>query len=60
MKQFIDIKIGLKEEHLNMNPLFEKVYTPPGYGEEMISRIYGDGSLYYLMRIEAAHTRKMS
>ena len=49
MNQFIEIKKGLKEEHLNINPLFEKVYTPPGYGEDMISRLYSDGSLYYLI-----------
>ncbi len=50
MDQFIEIKKGLKEEHININPLFEKVYTPPGYGEDMISRLYNDGSLYYLIK----------
>lgn len=49
MNQFIDIKKGLKEEHQNARPLFEKVYTPPGYGNDMISRLYNDGSLYYLV-----------
>ncbi len=55
MNQFIKIKKGLKEEHLNMSPLFEKVYTPPGYGEDMISRLYRDGSLYYLIDNEDAY-----
>ena len=50
MDQFIEIKKGLKEEHININPLFEKVYMPPGYGEDMISRLYNDGSLYYLIK----------
>lgn len=54
MIQFIKIKKGLKEEHLDMNPLFEKIYTPPGYGEDMISRLYRDGSLYYLIDNEDA------
>jgi len=49
MNQFIDIKKGLKEDHLSVSLLFEKVYTPPGYGNEMISRLYNDGSLYYLV-----------
>ncbi|MBN2635899.1 MAG: hypothetical protein JXR61_06490 [Prolixibacteraceae bacterium] len=49
MNQFIDIKKGLKEDHLSASPLFEKIYTPPGYGNDMISRLYNDGSLYYLV-----------
>lgn len=39
---------GLKPHHLNELPLFEKTYLPPDYGDKLISRVYPDGSLYYL------------
>lgn len=39
---------GLKVEHKNEQPLFEKIYTPPAYGDKMVSRLYCDGTLYYL------------
>ncbi|MEN8115379.1 MAG: hypothetical protein ABFS16_00250 [Bacteroidota bacterium] len=48
MSQFIQNNIGLKEQHKNQNPLFEKTYIPPDYGERLISRVYPDGCLYYL------------
>jgi len=39
---------GLKEKHKKEQPLFEKTYTPPSYGDKMVSRLYRDGSLYFL------------
>lgn len=39
---------GLKPQHISEMPLFEKVYTPLEYGDKLISRVYNDGSLYYL------------
>ena len=39
---------GLQKEHKNQFPIFEKKYTPPGGGKELVSRLYKDGSLYYL------------
>lgn len=39
---------GLKPHHQVENPLFEKTYVPPGFGNHLVSRLYADGSLYYL------------
>lgn len=39
---------GLKPHHPIELPLFEKTYLPPDYGDKLISRVYADGSLYYL------------
>jgi hypothetical protein len=39
---------GLKPQHISEMPLFEKVYTPLEYGDKLVSRVYNDGSLYYL------------
>lgn len=39
---------GLKSQHMSEVPLFEKVYMPLEYGNKLISRVYRDGSLYYL------------
>lgn len=48
MKQFIENNTGLKDKHKKEEPLFEKKYVHPGSNKEMVSRLYGDGSLYYL------------
>ncbi len=39
---------GLKPQHLEETPLFEKTYIPPSFGNHLVSRVYADGSLYYL------------
>ena len=39
---------GLKPQHLDETPLFEKTYVPPSFGNHLVSRVYADGSLYYL------------
>jgi len=39
---------GLKPQHQEELPLFEKTYVPPSYGNHLVSRVYADGSLYYL------------
>lgn len=39
---------GLKPQHMSEIPLFEKIYMPLEYGDKLISRVYNDGSLYYL------------
>lgn len=39
---------GLKPQHITEIPLFEKVYMPLEFGDKLISRVYNDGSLYYL------------
>lgn len=39
---------GLKPQHRLEFPLFEKTYIPSGYGDQLVSRLYADGSLYYL------------
>lgn len=39
-------------EHENLNPLYEKNYFPPDYGLKQVSRLYGDGSLYFLSQLE--------
>ncbi len=39
---------GLKTKHQAELPLFEKTYIPPSYGDHLLSRVYADGSLYYL------------
>jgi len=48
MIQFIQNINGIQPTHQNENPLFEKTNTPPDYGDSLISRLYSDGSLYYL------------
>jgi len=39
---------GLKPQHQVEPPLFEKTYVPPSFGNHLVSRVYADGSLYYL------------
>lgn len=39
---------GLKPQHRLEFPLFEKTYIPSGHGDQLVSRLYADGSLYYL------------
>lgn len=39
---------GLKPQHQEEVPLFEKTYIPPSFGNHLVSRVYADGSLYYL------------
>ena len=39
---------GLKPQHQAEAPLFEKTYVPPSFGNHLVSRVYADGSLYYL------------
>jgi hypothetical protein len=39
---------GLKPKHQGEAPLFEKTYIPPSFGNHLVSRVYADGSLYYL------------
>lgn len=39
---------GLKPQHRLEFPLFEKTYIPSAYGDQLVSRLYADGSLYYL------------
>lgn len=39
---------GLKPQHRLEFPLFEKTYIPSDYGDQLVSRLYADGSLYYL------------
>ena len=48
MKQFIQNAAGIKSLHKDKLPVFEKNYIPPDYGDQLISRLYDDGSLYYL------------
>lgn len=48
MTAFIQNINGLKLNHQDEIPLFEKTYIPPDYGSKLISRVYPDGSLYYL------------
>ena len=48
MTQFIKNNNGLKHNHQNETPLFEKNNIPPDYGSRLVSRVYADGSLYYL------------
>lgn len=48
MPQFIKNIKGLKPYHQEEIPLFEKTYIPPSIGNHLISRVYADGSLYYL------------
>lgn len=49
MIQYIKTTKGLKDIHQEEFPLFEKTYVPPGFGNKHISRLYADGSLYYLI-----------
>jgi hypothetical protein len=48
MVQFINHIKGLKTNHINESPLFEKVYIPPDYGSRQVSRLYPDGSFYMM------------
>ncbi|HAQ20924.1 MAG TPA: hypothetical protein DCR40_17080 [Prolixibacteraceae bacterium] len=48
MIQFIQNINGISLQHQNEIPLFEKTNIPPDFGDKLISRIYSDGSLYYL------------
>jgi len=48
MPQFIKNIKGLKPQHQEEIPLFEKTYIPPSIGNHLVSRVYADGSLYYL------------
>ncbi len=48
MPQFIKNTEGLKHQHQEEIPLFEKTYIPPSFGNHLVSRVYADGSLYYL------------
>lgn len=50
MTDFIQNITGLKPQHQQETPLFEKTYVPPVRGAKLVSRIYADGSLYYLSR----------
>jgi hypothetical protein len=47
-RSFLQISAGLKAAHRQEAPLFEKTYVPPREGARLISRVYADGSLYYL------------
>jgi hypothetical protein len=48
MPQLIKNIEGLKPQHQVEIPLFEKTYVPPSFGNHLVSRVYADGSLYYL------------
>ena len=48
MVELIKNTDGLKPQHVPGIPIFEKMYMPPEYGDKLISRVYSDGSLYYL------------
>lgn len=48
MTKFIKNNKGLKPNHQQEDPLFEKIYFPSGTGDKLVSRVYSDGSLYYL------------
>ncbi|HCY41492.1 MAG TPA: hypothetical protein DHV48_09080 [Prolixibacteraceae bacterium] len=50
MTEFIQNTTGLKPQHQQEAPLFEKTYIPPQWGAKLVSRMYADGSLYYLSR----------
>lgn len=50
MTEFLEYTAGLKLHHQKENPLFEKTYIPPLRGAKLVSRVYADGSLYYLSR----------
>jgi len=50
MTEFVEYTAGLKLHHQKENPLFEKTYFPPLRGAKLVSRVYADGSLYYLSR----------
>lgn len=50
MTEFVEYTAGLKLHHQKENPLFEKTYIPPLRGAKLVSRVYADGSLYYLSR----------
>ena len=44
---------GLRPQHKLEFPLFEKIYIPSGHGDQLVSRLYSDGSLYYLSHAKA-------
>lgn len=48
MPEFLAISTGLKDQHQKEKPLFEKLYFAPRSNSGLISRLYNDGSLYYL------------
>ncbi len=48
MVQFLGNKTGLREAHQGEDPLFEKKYVLPESEKKLVSRLYPDGSLYYL------------
>lgn len=50
MTELLEYTTGLKLHHQKENPLFEKTYIPPLRGAKLVSRVYADGSLYYLSR----------
>lgn len=56
MTQFYQNSNGIKSHHHQESLLFEKEYFPPDYGEKLISRLYSDGSLYYLSQVEKSHS----
>jgi len=48
MPHLIKTIMGLKPQHRLEFPLFEKTYIPSDHGDHLVSRLYADGSLYYL------------
>ncbi|WP_321372924.1 hypothetical protein [uncultured Draconibacterium sp.] len=48
MNSFIKNTDGLNPEHKNQLPVLEKEYQPPGVDRTEITRLYADGSLYFL------------
>lgn len=52
MTQFYKNSNGIKSVHKQESLLFEKEYSPPDYGTNLLSRLYSDGGLYYLSQIE--------
>ena len=55
MTTFLQNNNGIKSHHHLESLLFEKEYFPPDYGSKLISRLYLDGSLYYLSQVEKSH-----
>ncbi|MFY9152174.1 MAG: hypothetical protein WAO52_09180 [Prolixibacteraceae bacterium] len=56
MPDFLAISTGLKDQHQKKNPLYEKMYFAPGSSSTLTSRLYDDGSLYYLSDIKLENT----
>jgi hypothetical protein len=48
MINFINLIKGLKIEHIEQVPLFERLYTPYRFGKIQVTRVYPDGSFYLL------------